>query len=222
MTAIRRVELVGPVQFHTPVREQPAQGAMHDGCSDLALDVVAHDGQSGGTKLLGPLGIRREEDRHAIDHRHTRVQACLGVVTYSLLGPDRQITDQHLGIRRLKTPEAFRNACTRFIYVDNLIEAGADKENGEAASPAAARKESPSKAVKIIARAIEDSDDDGWVNLSVVGSRITGAAPDFDARTYRVPEPEHACREIRRFRGREGAGRGDSYPPQGGGESGGR
>ena len=160
MTAIRRVELVGPVQLHTPVREQPSQGAMHDGCSDLALDVVAHDGQSGGTKLLGPLGIRREEDRHAIDHRHTRVQACLGVVTYSLLGPDRQITDQHLGIRRLKTPEAFRSACTRFIYVDNLIEAGADKENGEAASPAAARKESPSKAVKIIARAIEDSDDE--------------------------------------------------------------
>ena len=102
MTAIRRVELVGPVQLHTPVREQPSQGAMHDGCSDLALDVVAHDGQSGGTKLLGPLGIRREEDRHAIDHRHTRVQACLGVVTYSLLGPDRQITDQHLGIRRFE------------------------------------------------------------------------------------------------------------------------
>ena len=89
-----------------------------------------------------------------------------------------------------KTPEAFRSACNRFIYVDNLMEDGADKENGEAVSPAAAKKEPPSKAVKIIARAIkdsDDSDDDGWVNLRVVGSRITGAAPDFNARTYGCP-----------------------------------
>ena len=38
--------------------------------------------------------------------------------------------------------------------------------------------------MKIVARALEDSDDDGWVNLAVVGSRILGAAPDFDSRTY--------------------------------------
>ena len=80
------------------------------------------------------------------------------------------------GFGERKTPEAFRSACNRFIYVDNLMEDGADRENGEAASPAAAKKEPPSKAVKIIARAIEDSD--GWVNLSGVGSRIVGAAPD--------------------------------------------
>ena len=54
------------------------------------------------------------------------------------------------------------------------MKAGADKKNGEAASPAATKKEPPSKAVKIIARAIEDPDDsdnDGWANLSGVGSR---------------------------------------------------
>ena len=79
------------------------------------------------------------------------------------------------------------SACNRFIYVDNLMEAGADKENGEVASPAAAKKEPPSKAVKIIARAIEDSDDDGWANLGGVGSRILGAAPDFNARPYGCP-----------------------------------
>ena len=50
------------------------------------------------------------------------------------------------GFGERKTPEAFRSACNRFIYVDNLIEDGADKENGEAASPVAAKKESPSKA----------------------------------------------------------------------------
>ena len=91
------------------------------------------------------------------------------------------------GFGERKTPEAFRSACNRFIYVSNLMEAGADKENGEVASPAAAKKEPPSKAVKIIARAIEDSDDDGWANLGGVGSRILGAAPDFNARTYGCP-----------------------------------
>ena len=92
------------------------------------------------------------------------------------------------GFGERKTPEAFRSACNRFIYVDNLTEAGAEKANGGAAAATpAAKKESPSKAVKIIAKAIEDSDDDGWSNLGNVGSRILGAAPDFDPRTYGCP-----------------------------------
>ena len=94
------------------------------------------------------------------------------------------------GFGERKTPEAFRNACTRFIYCENILEAGtADKGDGTAASPPAgsAKKEPPSKAVKIVARAIEDSDDDGWVNLGVVGGRIQGAVPDFDPRTYGCP-----------------------------------
>ena len=42
-------------------------------------------------------------------------------------------------------------------------------------------------AVRIIARAMEDSDDDGWAHLGTVGSRIQGAVPDFDPRTYGCP-----------------------------------
>ena len=42
----------------------------------------------------------------------------------------------------------------------------------------------PDKARKIIATAIEGSDEDGWANLSDVGKRILAAAPDFDPRTY--------------------------------------
>ena len=41
--------------------------------------------------------------------------------------------------------------------------------------------------MKIIAKAIEDGEDEGWVNLSGVGSRILGAKPDFDARSYDCP-----------------------------------
>ena len=62
------------------------------------------------------------------------------------------------GFGERKTPEAFRSACNRFIYVDNLIEAEAKEGNGTttAAPPAATKKEPPSKAVDIIARAIEE------------------------------------------------------------------
>lgn len=91
------------------------------------------------------------------------------------------------GFGQKKTPEAFRNACSRFIYIENLSEAGAEAGNGTtvAAPPAAAKKESPAEAVDIIAKAIEESEDeDGWAHLGGIGSRILGIAPDFDPRTY--------------------------------------
>ena len=92
------------------------------------------------------------------------------------------------GFGEHKAVEAFRNACNRFIYVENLVEATAEKDDaGSAAAGSATKKKSPSGAVKIIAKAIEDSDVDGWANLSGVGSRILGARPDFDARSYGCP-----------------------------------
>ena len=93
------------------------------------------------------------------------------------------------GFGERKTPEAFRNACSRFIYCENLLEAESDKGDGAAASPppGSAKKEPLSKAVKIVARALEDSDDDGWVNLGAVGSRIQGVVPDFDPRSFGCP-----------------------------------
>ena len=51
------------------------------------------------------------------------------------------------GFGERKTPEAFRSACNRFIYVDNLIEAEAKEGNGTttAAPPVATKKEPPYK-----------------------------------------------------------------------------
>jgi len=95
------------------------------------------------------------------------------------------------GFGQQKTPEAFRNACSRFIYIENLAEAGAEAEEagtGATAPQAAARKEPPSKAIPIIHKAMEElEDDDGWANLGIVGKRIYGIAPDFDPRSYGCP-----------------------------------
>ncbi len=87
------------------------------------------------------------------------------------------------GFGERKTPEAFRNACSRFIYLENILET--EPEKGSAAAGASRpRKKPPKKAVPIIAKALADGDEDGWVHLGTVGSRILGAAPDFDPRTY--------------------------------------
>ena len=91
------------------------------------------------------------------------------------------------GFGERKTPEAFRNACNRFIYVENLIEDVAEKDSASSAAAAETEKEPPSKAVDIVVKAMEGEDDDGWVHLGSVGSRILGAAPDFDPRTYGCP-----------------------------------
>ena len=88
------------------------------------------------------------------------------------------------GFGERKTPEAFRNACSRFIYLENIADTEPEK-GGAGAAPQ--KKQAPKKAVAIIAKAMEDGDEDGWVHLGTVGSRILGAAPDFDPRTYGCP-----------------------------------
>ena len=93
------------------------------------------------------------------------------------------------GMGERKAVEAFRNACNRFIYVENLLEAEPDEKKGSAApaKTATQKKDPPSKAGKIIAGAIGEPDADGWENLASVGQRIQGAHPDFDPRSYGCP-----------------------------------
>ena len=89
------------------------------------------------------------------------------------------------GFGEQKAPEAFRNACNRFIYVENLLDAGLEEKKGGAPSAKTGerKKHPPSKARKLIAGAIGEPDD-GWENLARVGHRIVGAHPDFDPRSY--------------------------------------
>ena len=109
------------------------------------------------------------------------------------------------GFGERKTPEAFRNACSRFIYAENLVGQDADKSSG-AADAGPDKKESPKKAVGIIAKAMEDADDDGWAHLGGVGSRIQGAAPDFDPRTYGCPNLSTLVAKSGAFEVRKGPG----------------
>ena len=92
------------------------------------------------------------------------------------------------GFGEQKAVKAFCNACNRFIYVENLVEASAKiGAAGDASAISATKKQPPSRALKNIAKAIEDSDDDGWAHLSGIGGRILGAKLDFNAQSYGCP-----------------------------------
>ena len=87
-----------------------------------------------------------------------------------------------IGFGERKTPEAFRNACNRFIYFDILTAS----DDGADIEPAArAEKQPPSKAAPMIAKAVDElADDEGWVRLGVLGQRLLANHPDFDPRSY--------------------------------------
>jgi len=99
------------------------------------------------------------------------------------------------GFGERKTPQAFVNACNRFIYLDVVEQAAIDTEPSAAAesgSAAAPSKPAPKKVlgsdtrlVMLLRAGIRDaSDDDGWAHLGGVGQLIRQQAPDFDPRNW--------------------------------------
>ncbi|MCU0802671.1 MAG: NYN domain-containing protein [Rhodobacteraceae bacterium] len=119
------------------------------------------------------------------------------------------------GIGEKKTPEAFRMACKRFIYVENLSavseeppRATARSETAEGSQPAKpGTKEAPSKAIPLIVAAMRAIDPDGeWYTLGPLGQFITQANPDFDTRTYGAAKLSDLVRRLPRFEVRQGPG----------------
>lgn len=110
------------------------------------------------------------------------------------------------GMGEQKTPEAFRRACKRFIYVENLT-------NSEPAAPAtgtsspAPKKLKPLDARNLIYRAMESIEqDDDWYSLGQVGQHITAANPDFDPRNYGKKKLSDLLADLKMFEMRRGAG----------------
>ena len=86
------------------------------------------------------------------------------------------------GFGEQKTPESFRQACTRFVYTENLTTPAEDETPAEAPQTARAK---PREAVRLISAVMADMDDeDGWVTVGALGNRLRNAYPDFDQRTY--------------------------------------
>lgn len=112
------------------------------------------------------------------------------------------------GFGERKTPDAFVQACDKFIYVEVLrsevpaspVSPSPPKPAKKAAKPAAkkpAAQAEPTAApaaeagrheslpLRLIRQAIEEaSDDQGWAFLGSVGSYLNKVRPDFDTRLY--------------------------------------
>jgi len=99
-----------------------------------------------------------------------------------------------LGFGEQKTPEAFRNACHKFVLTEVLrpsaqVEAMPAVQKDERSTPLS--KAAPLKEAciefpkKFILDALEQSSDDaGWAHLGTFGSYLTKLQPDFDSRLY--------------------------------------
>ena len=116
------------------------------------------------------------------------------------------------GFGEQKTPESFRQACTRFIYTENLsapppIGGDAEPKGGRGAAPTAGKRK-PAEAARLIAAVIADMDEDGdgWVTVGGLGDRLRNAYPDFDQRTYGYAKLSDLVRATGRFEVQTGTG----------------
>lgn len=100
-----------------------------------------------------------------------------------------------LGFGEQKTPDAFRNACHKFILTELLRPSVTEPEQsttskGEAAPTASVKDvstnpKSPDFPRQFILAALEQSsDENGWAHLGTFGSYLTKLQPDFDSRVY--------------------------------------
>lgn len=102
-----------------------------------------------------------------------------------------------LGFGEKKTPDAFRNACHKFVFTEVLRPSTVaestgspqkvDNEPKPAPTPTPIETAEPKLEFpkKFVLAALEQSiDDAGWAHLGTFGSYLTKLQPDFDSRLY--------------------------------------
>ncbi|PJK09268.1 nuclease [Lysobacteraceae bacterium NML08-0793] len=117
------------------------------------------------------------------------------------------------GFGRRTTPEAFRQACDRFFYVENLGEEAKPDEdvgdvaaklgNGNGKKPDEARVPPPRQMDEtvqwLLYKAIKDTTDEatGWAPVSSIGQYISQTQPDFDSRSHGYDKLSGMLRDLR-------------------------
>ena len=84
------------------------------------------------------------------------------------------------GFGKEQTPEAFRQACSRFIALENLGEMSADKTQPSGAkenvqqTAASAAKKTEGQIRDLLYKAIKDcaGEGEGWANMSAIGTNV--------------------------------------------------
>ncbi len=108
------------------------------------------------------------------------------------------------GMGQRKTPDAFRKACKRFIFLENI---GGDEAAKGDSKPAKQPGKSLNEARDLILKAMDSIDpEDDWYTLGQLGQFIVAANPDFDTRSYGKRKLSDLVGELKIFETKTGAG----------------
>ena len=96
-----------------------------------------------------------------------------------------------IGVGEKKTPEAFRNSCDEFIFLENLgrtneLKLPIPKEDDEEEEYYETGEDDDIEKIHNLLKIAWDKyqDDEGYVNVSSAGQFIKRVRPDFDVRTF--------------------------------------
>lgn len=110
-----------------------------------------------------------------------------------------------LGFGESKTPEAFRNACHRFVLTEVLRPEAASTQTPDSALTQQAEKVVAADAVaasadglqRFLLSALEQtSDDAGWAHLGAFGGYLSKLQPDFDPRLHKFKKLSDLVRSM--------------------------
>jgi len=91
------------------------------------------------------------------------------------------------GFGEKKTPKPFVDSCSPFIYIENLVSAGKDKEESgkSPTKKSKAQLRQNSALVKLLRTAVDQAaGDDGWANMGTVASYISNNNSSFSSINY--------------------------------------
>ena len=104
-----------------------------------------------------------------------------------------------LGFGERKTPSPFVNACSKFLFLDQVKEETKGKSKPKSIK-------SDTKLINLLRQAIEATeDDDGWAALGPVGSHISNKT-SFDSRNYGFKNLSSLFKAIDLFELKRGSG----------------
>jgi hypothetical protein len=108
------------------------------------------------------------------------------------------------GMGMHKTPDAFRKACKRFIFLENL-DGAPEKTTPDKGRAKTSRN--LDEARNLIFKAMDAiGQEDDWYTLGQLGQFITAANPDFDTRTYGKRKLSDIVEQIPVFETKRSAG----------------
>ncbi|WP_294608772.1 NYN domain-containing protein [Roseovarius sp.] len=110
-----------------------------------------------------------------------------------------------IGIGEAKAPDALKNACNRFVAIENIYQSS---EDAPQSAPAPTMDVQTMTAARgLIFEAMEKIDlDDEWYPLGRIGQQIQADKPDFDTRSYGKKKLSDLIKELKVFETKSGPG----------------